>query len=272
MIKKLRRRLRALWCRLKLALRWRFRRPAPAHGRNRELVVSLTSYPKRFSSLHLTLRSLLTQSVRPDRVILWLAEADRSALPAAVEALQQEGLEIRYCDDLRSFKKIIPTLSSFPEADIVTADDDLYYWSDWLKELVVAAERFPGKVVAHRLHKVACDGHGIRSYREWPKNISDQTEDPRNFATGCLGVFYPAGCFHPDVLDRDAFMRLCPEADDVWLYWMVRRNGRFEVHSGTRHGQVNWPGSQQVSLWKRNRHRHGNDAQIQAMVETYGRP
>ena len=90
MIKKLSRRWRTRWSRLKLAWRWCFRRRAPAHGRSRELIVSLTSYPKRFSTLHLTLKSLLTQSVRPDRVILWLAEADKNAVPPAVAALQRQ--------------------------------------------------------------------------------------------------------------------------------------------------------------------------------------
>jgi hypothetical protein len=272
MIKKLRKRWRARWCAWKVALRWRFRRPAPRHGRGRELIVSLTSYPKRFSTLHFTLKCLLTQSVRPDRVILWIAEADRASLPESVNALQRDGLEIRFCDDLRSFKKIIPTLSAFPEADIATADDDLYFCSDWLKELIEAAERFPGRVISHRLHRLVLtgDARGVLPYREWPKDIVDQTEDPRNFATGGAGALYPANCLHPDVLDCDAFMRLCPEADDVWLYWMARRNGRFELHTGVRHRLIAWPGSQTESLWKRNR--EGNDAQIRAMIEAYGLP
>jgi len=270
MIRKLRRRCISFWCQLKLAFRWRFRRPVPKHGRSRELIVSLTSYPERFPTLHLSLRSLLTQSVRPDRVILWLAEEDRHTLPATVENLQRDGLEIRCCDDLLSFKKIIPALSSYPEADIVTADDDLYYWSDWLRELITAAEQFPGDVVAHHLRKMVLNEQGIRPYREWPKNVRDQAEDPHNFATGGLGALYPVGCFHPEVLNRDAFTQLCPRADDVWLYWMVRRNGRFEKHSGTQRGLVNWLGSQEVSLWSQNR--NANDTQINAMVKAYGHP
>jgi len=268
--RKLLKRLGPVWSRLKIAYRWRMRTTAPLHGRDNQLIVSLTSHAKRFPTLPLTLKSLLTQSIRPDRLILWLAEVDRSVLPESVESLQQEGLEIRYCEDLRSYTKIIPSLASFPEADIVTADDDVYYWSDWLKELVLAAERFPGDVVAHRMHKMLGAGETVRSYREWPKKISDQTRDRYNFATGIGGVFYPAGCFHPDVLNRSEFMRLCPDADDVWLYWMVRLNGRYELHSGTRREPVNWPGSQAAGLWKRNK--TGNDAQIRAMIETYGLP
>jgi hypothetical protein len=184
--------------------------------------------------------------------------------------LQQDSLEIRCCDDLLSFKKIIPALSNYPEADIVTADDDEYYWPDWLKELIAAAERFPGSVVAHRLHKMVFNEKGIRPYRDWPRIIGDQIEDPHNFAVGCLGVFYPAGCFHPEVLNRDAFAQLCPKADDIWLYWMVRRNGRFEIYSGIRHESVTWADSQKVALWNQNR--NDNDAQINAMIKTYGFP
>jgi hypothetical protein len=212
----------------------------------------------------------MTQSVRPDRVILWVAEADKHVLPGAVKKLQQDGLEIRYCDDLLSFKKIIPTLSCYPGGDIVTADDDEYYWPDWLKELIAVAERFPGNVVAHRLHKVVCDERGIRPYREWQKNTMDQTEDTRNIAVGRGGIFYPAGCFHPEVLNQDAFMRLCPTGDDLWLYWMVRRNGRFELHSGSRHEQVSWYSSQKECLWNQNR--NANDTQVEALVRAYGLP
>lgn len=65
-------------------------------------------------------------------------------------------------------------------------------------------------------------------------------------------------------------MQPCPRTDDVWLYWMVRRNSRFEIHSGTQRGLVNWLGSQKVSLWSRNR--IANDTQISAMVKAYGLP
>ncbi|MFD2440114.1 hypothetical protein ACFSS8_08530 [Paracoccus kondratievae] len=54
--------------------------PAP-HGLRAPLIVSLTSYPARFASLHLVLRSVLQQTVRADRVILWLDEGIRTGCP-----------------------------------------------------------------------------------------------------------------------------------------------------------------------------------------------
>ena len=50
------------------------------------------------------------------------------------------GLEIRECDNLRSFKKLVPALQTFPNAFIVTADDDLYFAPNWLETLATAAE------------------------------------------------------------------------------------------------------------------------------------
>ncbi|MFC3215790.1 hypothetical protein [Novosphingobium panipatense] len=57
------------------------------HGLAGELVVSLTSYPVRYATLHLTLKSLLRQQTVPDRIVLWIADGDVAALPRATRAV-----------------------------------------------------------------------------------------------------------------------------------------------------------------------------------------
>jgi hypothetical protein len=268
---KLVRRLTRLRNRLLLHARWLWKSPGRPHGRQTPVIVSLTSYPARFATLDLTLKSLLLQSVQPDRLILWIAHEDAAQLPRAVTSLTPYGLDIRFCENWRSFKKIIPALAEFPEADIVTADDDIYYWREWLEELIEASERHPRDVIAHRVHEITTDGDGnLRPYGQWHKKRNNVEASAHNFATGVAGVYYPAGCFHSDVLNAPQFMRLCPAADDVWLYWMVRMNGRFERHSGTRQDVMPWRGTQKSALWKINK--SANDAQIEAMVEAYGLP
>ena len=54
--------------------------PRP-HGLATELIVSLTSYPPRFAVLAKTLRSLIDQRVKPDRLVLWIAHDDTAQLP-----------------------------------------------------------------------------------------------------------------------------------------------------------------------------------------------
>ena len=72
----------------------RARRPRAGrkHSLPGELIVSLTSYPARFGTLHLTLGCLLDQSIKADRTILWIAHDDLDQLPAAVRELEQHGL------------------------------------------------------------------------------------------------------------------------------------------------------------------------------------
>jgi hypothetical protein len=247
------------------------RRYVQAKRQESGVVVSLTSYPPRFGTLHLTLKSLLSQSFVPERIVLWIARADMALLPAAVTDLQRAGLEIIACDDIKSYKKMIPLLQQGSEAAIVTADDDVYYWRDWLKQLVQA--RSPGKleIVCHRMHRVRLNADGLPvSYNEWDFETSNAESSPLNFPTGIGGVLYPANVFTPEVLNVDAFMTLCPRGDDIWFWWMARANGATfkrvpefnEVHC--------WDGSQEVALWKDNIGATFNDNQIRAMIGAYG--
>src|SRR6185312_7028817 len=84
------------------------------HGLHGELIVSLTSYPARFGVLGKTIKSLLSQTIRPDRTVLWVAHNDFVEIPTAVRNLEQHGLEIRLCEDIRSYKKIVPSLRQWP--------------------------------------------------------------------------------------------------------------------------------------------------------------
>ena len=244
--------------------------PLP-HRLSGPLVVSLTSYPGRYATLHLTLRCLLRQSMTPDRVILWIAEADLALLPSSVRALEAEGLEIRATADLGSYKKIVPALAAFPEAWIATADDDMYYGPDWLADLVRPAR--PGLVVAHRAHRLVWEGTALAPYGRWTKNISGAVEGPEIFATGAGGVLYPPSSLHEETTQAALFTRLCPGADDIWLYWMARRAGSVVRHVGPPVRILEWPGSQLQSLRAQNHGADaGNDRALAAMAAQYGWP
>lgn len=250
--------------------RWISRRSKrPAHGLSGQLVVTLTSYPPRFSTLHLTLQCLLTQSIRPDAVVLWVAEADSALLPEKVLRLRSEGLSIRTCDDLGSYKKLIPALSAYPDAYLTTADDDIYYWPTWLEELVAAAS-LDGPLPCHRAHRIGRrkDG-GIEEYMRWDKNIAEASGEDV-FPTTGLGVLYPPSSLGQNVGDVALFQALCPTADDIWLYWMARLAGRtFRKIGRPRHFRE-WRGSQSTSLFAINGLTNRNDVQMGAIMTHFG--
>jgi len=252
-----------------LFLRWRLSRPARTHGLPGELIVSLTSYPARYATLALTLKCLLAQSIKADRTILWIAHEDMASLPKSITGLQAHGLEIRPCKDIRSYKKIIPALVAFPEAFIATADDDVYYSADWLEKMVSHAGS--GTIVCHRAHMVGFDEAGnLQPYDQW--HFDEKSASPILFPTGVGGVLYAPGSLAPEVLEEAEFMRLCPIADDVWLFWMGRRAGSSYVTAGTNWSPVTWKGTQASALYLTNVGQGGNDEQIKGMIRTYGNP
>jgi hypothetical protein len=266
---------------------WALARPASrAHGLAAPLILSLTSYPLRFKTLSLAIKCLLSQTVRPDAVVLWIAEADKEALPANVLALRHAGLTIEYTEDLRSYKKIIPALRRFENAFIATADDDVYYWPTWLEELVNAYSPAKREIICHRVNRIRLGANGLPlPYTQWDFEYKGSEASPLVFPTGVGGVLYPPGHLHPDVLDEATFRALCPSTDDAWLYWMALRGGsqfrRTELGrliarqpgSPTRFSMTPWPGSQKVSLWRENAPQGGgNDVQIGNLVERFGFP
>jgi hypothetical protein len=243
------------------------------HGLPQPLIVSLTSYPARYPTLAKTLKSLLDQDVAADRTILWLGHDDVASLPADVRALEAHGLEIRACEDMRSFTKLVPALQAHPEAAIVTADDDIYYPPEWLGGLVSDARNRPGMIVAHRCHMAFRNPDGsFRPYDEWTMATGEQadTVDGQLFPTGVGGVLYPPGAFDERVLDSVTFRSLCPRADDVWFFWMARLAGTEQRGTGMFKALVPWDGSQDVALFRQNWLLGDNDVQIIAMEKHFG--
>jgi len=255
------------------AMVWRIRgagrRRHPLPG---ELVVSLTSYPPRFASLFLTLRSLLCQTVKPDRIVLWVSYGDEPAIPDAVRRLTSYGLEIRTTDDMKSFKKIIPALRAFPDAFIVTADDDVYYGPRWLEDLAMASSGRSGVIVCYQAREIRLDDQGqLQPYDRWPY-LSGPRESTAAFPVGRGGILYPPGALSLEVADEAAFLALCPQADDVWLYWMGRRAGSTYRKIQSSGGLWDWPGSQRTALFRKNLLANMNDRQIDAVARRYGYP
>ena len=85
-----------------------------------EVIVSLTSFGKRIYDVHLAIESIMQGSVKPNRIILWLSEEEFKGkpLPKTLEKQKNRGLQIEYCEDLRSYKKIVPTMEKYPDARI----------------------------------------------------------------------------------------------------------------------------------------------------------
>ncbi len=246
--------------------------PQVKHSLDSKLIISLTSYRPRFRFLHLTLKSLLEQTILPDVIALWVAESEIGDLPESVLSLKDR-ITVIPCEDLRSYKKIIPALDRYKNAYIINCDDDLYYPRDLFADLVCGAKKYKNCVVARVVHRFRhLSGGGIAPSIEWSFDVQDdwaRVPSSDIVPIGGGGILYPPGCFHKDVSDVALFSRLCPTSDDLWLYVMTRLNGYLPVKVGSRMIPIAWPGTQEIGLF-RNNVLENDDAAIQRLIEHYG--
>lgn len=234
------------------------------------VIVSLTSYPPRIAHVWYTVESILRQNALPDRIIIVLStdEFPDHTLPARLEAQRQRGLEVMWVDgNTRSYKKLLPVLDAYPEAVIVTIDDDVVYQSSFLGDLLEAHQATPRDVLGHRGWEVQLD----LPYRQWIR-ATTSTPRHRTLLTGVGGILYPPGALAGTVADTDAAMNLCPTNDDLW-FWAcavskgtrIRRiaDGRREPYNRIEHH----PSS---SLWEINVVGGQNDVQLSRVVDHFG--
>lgn len=239
-----------------------------------EFIVTLTSYPKRIGTVHMTVMSILQQSVKPDKVVLWLADSQfpnkTADLPEELLRLQEEGLTISWCEDLKSYKKLIPALKAYPEAVLITADDDVLYQKNWLKLLIESYINNPHAIHCHRAHKITLHKGEIKPYSNWIKYYELTQKKPGYLIllTGVGGVLYPAHCFTEEVFDKDAYMKCCPHGDDLW-FWGQAVVNNFKVHLADN--ALKYPKlldeTQDVGLWHDNVDNQENDKQLKALLD-----
>lgn len=191
--------------------------------RETQIIVSLTSYPQRINTIHLDIRTLLNQTLKPDHVILTLAKEQfpegESSLPADLVDLKGFGLEINWSEDIRSYKKLIPIYEEYKHHIIVTVDDDLYYSRDWLEKLYNSYLKEPNCIHCNVANAFFVDDeknlYQVRDQRVYHKEASFL-----NSLVGFGGVLYPPGCLYKDITNKDLFMTLAPTNDDLWFWFM----------------------------------------------------
>lgn len=192
--------------------------------------ISLTSYGARLNAVHMAIRSLLMQSVRPSKVLLYFDESiQRDTLSDDLLDLEQYGLEIRMgYEDLGPHKKYLFAFQEFPDSLIITADDDLIYPADMVESLLTAHETVPYCVVARRCHLIGFYAAGdLLPYEKWGWEHKDAFSVPsrRLLATGGAGALYPVAAFDLASLDIEAIRGVAWPADDLYLKFFELANG-----------------------------------------------
>lgn len=236
--------------------------------RKTQIIVSLTTYDKRLLTVHKVIQTLLMQTLKPDKLILWLAEDEfknqLKDLPKKLTKLQKYGLEIKFCKDLKSYKKLIPSLKLYPNDIIITTDDDLYYDKNLVKLLYSNYLENPKDVQCIRARYIILD----QKYIKWDLCYSE-LKSKFLIAIGCGGILYPPKIFDPEIFNEDLFMKLAPHGDDIWFWAMVIKNGKKYNKIENNYKSNYIIGTQENGLAKINYFQGRNDKQFKAVVDYF---
>lgn len=240
----------------------------PLTGSDRSVIISLTSYGDRLNSTaYKAICSLLSQSIKPSKIILWVAHGE--FIPKKILKLTNYGLEIKYCKDLKSYKKMFPVITEVNNLPLVLADDDIYYPRTWLEKLVSAFESDPLSIHAHRIHSIAVANNKICKYDDWDKCVTLVERENRLFVTTGGGVIFNPSLFNKLFFDSDLFLELSPNADDVWFWVMaIKSNLKIKLVPNCIN-KVMEIGMQDSGLWMTTNSNCGNDKQILNVITKF---
>ena len=241
------------------------------HKEKLPVIVSFTSIESRLKSLHLVVRSLLTQSHLPQKIVLWLHEDLKSRIPKPLARLESDLFEICYTHLQCSHKKLIHSLEKYPEMVIVTCDDDLMYRNNWLYLIYSAHLSHPDYIIGNTTLHINYDKQGkVLPYKKW-KYPSDGTINDRAIVPiGAWGILYPPGCLNDEVQNSDLFLRLAPYSDDFWFKAMALLEGTKTRQAGLVPKEpIPIAGTQKISLKKMNISQEKNDIQWTALSDYF---
>lgn len=240
-----------------------------------EIIVSLTTFPARIKMVWITIATIMNQTYKPKRIILWLDREqfpNGAGIPNKIKALQKRGLEIRFCEDLKPHKKYFYTMKENPEEIVVTIDDDVLYPENHLEQLWKLHLKYPDAVCCQYAHRIRYDEKGqFAAYEKWDSsNGEDGIPTLQIMPVGCGGVLYPPHLLDEELFNKEAIQKLCLMMDDLWLKSMAVLHGTKAVmYNDVSLIYFDVLGTRKSGLQHSNAGEKKNDVAIKAIVNEY---
>lgn len=233
-----------------------------------KVIVSLTSFPQRIDKVWMVIETIFRQTVKPDKIVLTLSELQfkDKKIPEKLLEQTQRGLEIIWTkDDIRSHKKYYYVMQKYPNAIIITVDDDILYEENLIKMLLDYNQTYPDCII--------CNWGSIKKgsdYKHW-KNLLFQFKLPSYdvLQIGVGGVLYPSNSLHKEVFKKEIFLEICPLADDIWLNAMAIINDTKIVKTDYSFYYIPILNKNNIELNKVNVGENQNDVQIKKILDKY---
>lgn len=186
-----------------------------------KLIVSMTTIPSRFKRLEENLPSLLEyQTYKVEKLRINLDDCLSEEQLKPYKELQEKYHQIELGTGekrWRSCNKLLPTVKDYPDAVIITVDDDIYYKEKTIETLVKEYETNQDCIIAQEVNPIVIEDEKwkfLMSYdvmmkqKEWGKYLSN-----------C--ALYPPHTFDgTDLYDYDK-MHYCTDSKDDELWFCI---------------------------------------------------
>lgn len=211
--------------------------------RETQIIISISSERENFKDLPKTIYSILNQSLKPDRLILWLDSEyeDKLNLPYEITQFVKNGLEIRFVDNMKLYSKTMYALKEFQEAVIVTAVENQYYPKNWLETFYLSYIANPEDILAMHALQVLRQDNILRLEKN-----SVLGSSYANIFCERYGILYPPKCFSTELFRKDIYLKYSQYSQEAWLWVMALiSNRKIRVLKSSKRFTVN---NQTVSI------------------------
>lgn len=274
-IKKILRRLQREWYTslTKQAISHSKKRPYSDLFYDEELVCVATTIPSRINVLHNSIESILRQTIRPHKIVIYLGkELFKSVvLPDDLLKYQQYGVEFRYVEDVRVHTKYYYAFQEFNNSLVMTFDDDIIYRPNLIEELLKKHKKYSDCVICSRAHKLTWNkSFELLSYNSWEWESISDVPTHQLVPTGVGGVLYVPRNFSDRLYEKKVFLEVSTNNDDLWLKWVELYSNIPVVTLKKNIWYFITENSQKEALNRSNVHKSQNDGYCRKLIEYFG--
>lgn len=225
------------------------------------LYVSMTTFPARLSSINFVLDSLLRQTVRPEKIFLFLAKNEfdyrlQKKICKRLEKYKKWGVDCCFIDyNYKSHNKYFEAFKLYPDKLIITVDDDLYYPSNMIERLLDMHKKNTNAICANITRTIQFEAGRFANYSSWPVSIGNNISGAMNdrlVALGYGGILYPPSFRPIQLFNANDIMEYAPKADDLWLKAIELVYGYKIITSNFFAHPITIPNTQLYALKKSN--------------------
>ena len=232
-------------------------------------IISITSWPPRYQTAHMVFQNIIRQAkaaklMEHIHLILVLSEEEacdvrfRQDACDLIRRMEKLNVEVIYDKgNIRSHKKLIPTIEKYPGSPILVVDDDNIQSDGWLQTFFEDHNAHPEDIIYGQSNALVSVQDGRIIEQHMPNTRPGEVTVNAKPANGASGTLYPPHTFtDPRFFDRDLMMELSPSSDETWQWAFARIAGKTYRCLSSHNYPYCFGANQAYALFKENRDRY----------------